>query len=97
MYTKLGRILNPKNFHHCLIIYFTKNMIHDFILRGGSGSSVGMIMVQFEDSLYQKSEVQISIRSSNSEKIFYEKKNSMIYGPTTTACTPNHLIPIDLG
>jgi hypothetical protein len=59
-----------------------------------SGSSVGMIMVQFEDSLCQRLEVQISIRSSYSEKIFYEKKNSMIYGPTTTACTPNHLIPI---
>jgi hypothetical protein len=41
---------------------------------GGSGSSVGMIMVQFEDSLCQRSEVQISIRSSYSEKIFYEKK-----------------------
>jgi hypothetical protein len=40
----------------------------------GSGSSVGMIMVQFEDSLCQRSEVQISIRSSYSEKIFYEKK-----------------------
>ena len=40
----------------------------------GSGSSVGMIMVQFEDSLRQRSEVQISIRSSYSEKIFYEKK-----------------------
>jgi hypothetical protein len=40
----------------------------------GSGSSVGMIMVQFEDSLRQKSEVQISIRSSDSEKIFYEMK-----------------------
>jgi hypothetical protein len=26
-----------------------------------------------------------------------EKKNSMIYGPTITACTPNHLIPIELG
>ena len=33
-----------------------------------------MIMVQFEDSLRQRSEVQISIRSSYSEKIFYEKK-----------------------
>ena len=31
-------------------------------------------MVQFEDSLRQRSEVQISIRSSYSEKIFYEKK-----------------------
>jgi hypothetical protein len=40
----------------------------------GCGSSVGMIMVQFEDSLCQRSEVQISIRSSYSEKIFYEKK-----------------------
>jgi hypothetical protein len=40
----------------------------------GCGSSVGMIMVQFEDSLRQRSEVQISIRSSYSEKIFYEKK-----------------------
>jgi len=38
----------------------------------GCGSSVGMIMVQFEDSLRQRSEVQISIRSSYSEKIFYE-------------------------
>jgi hypothetical protein len=26
-----------------------------------------------------------------------KSKNSMIYGPTTTACTPNHLIPIELG
>jgi hypothetical protein len=26
-----------------------------------------------------------------------KRKNSMIYGPTTTACTPNHLIPIELG
>jgi hypothetical protein len=33
---------------------------------GGCGSSVGMITVQFEDSLCQ--------RSSYSEKIFYEKK-----------------------
>jgi hypothetical protein len=33
-----------------------------------------MIMVQFEDSLRQRSEVQISIRSSYPEKIFYEKK-----------------------
>jgi hypothetical protein len=43
-------------------------------LKGGSGSSVGMIMVQFEDSLRQRSEVQVSIRSSYSEQIFYEKK-----------------------
>ena len=48
-------------------------------LRGCDGSgavigSVGLIMVQFEDSLRQRSEVQISIRSSYSEKIFYEKK-----------------------
>jgi hypothetical protein len=49
-----------------------KNLFKKFI--GGSGSSVGMIMVQFEDSLCQRSEVQISIRSSYSEKIFYEKK-----------------------
>ena len=41
---------------------------------GDCGGSVGMIMVQFEDSLCQRSEVQISIRSSYSEKIFYEKK-----------------------
>ncbi len=26
-----------------------------------------------------------------------KRKNLMIYGPTTTACTPNHLIPIELG
>ena len=38
------------------------------------GSSVGMIIVQFEDSLCQRSEVKISIRSSYSEKIFYKKK-----------------------
>jgi hypothetical protein len=44
------------------------------LLERGCGSSVGMIMVQFEDSLCQRSEVQISIRSSYSEKIFYEKK-----------------------
>jgi isocitrate dehydrogenase len=43
-------------------------------IKADSGSSVGMIMVQFEDSLCQRSEVQISIRSSYSEKIFYEKK-----------------------
>jgi hypothetical protein len=36
--------------------------------------NVGMIMVQFEDSLRQRSEVQIPIRSSYSEEIFYEKK-----------------------
>jgi hypothetical protein len=42
--------------------------------QGGCGSSVGMIMVQFEDSLCQRLEVQISIRSSYSEKIFFEKK-----------------------
>jgi hypothetical protein len=40
----------------------------------GCGSSVAMIMVQFEDSLCQRPEVQISIRSSYSEKIFNEKK-----------------------
>jgi hypothetical protein len=33
-----------------------------------------MIMVDFEDSLSQRTEVQISIRSSHSKKIFYEKK-----------------------
>jgi hypothetical protein len=44
------------------------------LFNGSSGSLVGMIMVQFEDSLRQRSEVQISIRSSYSEKIFYEKK-----------------------
>jgi hypothetical protein len=31
-------------------------------------------MVQFGDSLCQRSDVQISIRSSYSEKIFYENK-----------------------
>ncbi len=36
--------------------------------------SVGMIMVKFEDSLCQRSETQISIRSFYLEKIFYEKK-----------------------
>ncbi len=40
----------------------------------GCGSSVDMIMVKFEDSLRQRSKVQISIRLSYSEKIFYEKK-----------------------
>jgi hypothetical protein len=45
-----------------------------FYFMGGCVSSVDMIMVQFEDSLRQRSEVQISIRSSYSEKIFYEKK-----------------------
>jgi hypothetical protein len=48
--------------------------LHGAVITGGSGSSVGMIMGQFEDSLRQRSEVQISIRSSYSEKIFYEKK-----------------------
>ena len=33
-----------------------------------------MIIVQFEESLRQMSEVQISIRSFYSEKIVYEKK-----------------------
>ena len=42
--------------------------------KGVCGSSVAMIMVQFEDSLCQRPEVQISIRSSYSEKIFNEKK-----------------------
>ncbi len=46
----------------------------EFILMRGCGSSVGMIKVQFEDFLRQRSEVQISIRASYSEKIFYEKK-----------------------
>jgi hypothetical protein len=35
---------------------------------------VCMIMVQFEDSLRQRLEVQIFIRSSYSKKIFYETK-----------------------
>jgi hypothetical protein len=43
-------------------------------LNGGFSSSMGMIMVQFEDSLSQRSQFQISIRSSYSKKIFYEKK-----------------------
>jgi hypothetical protein len=63
-----------------------------------------MIMVQFEDSLRPRSEVKISIRSSYSEKIFYEKKkfddlwahyHSIALPPQY--CTPNHLIPIELG
>jgi hypothetical protein len=41
------------------------------------GSSVGMTIVQFEDSLCQRLEVKISIWSSYSRKIFYE--NSIIY------------------
>ena len=54
-------------------IYFSKIIFKNI---RGSGSSVGMIMVQFEDSLRQRSESQISIRSSYSEKIFYEKKKN---------------------
>jgi hypothetical protein len=57
---------------------------------GGCGSLMGMIMVQFEDSLCHP---VILFRAKFSMK----RKNSMIYEPTTTACTPNHLIPIELG
>ena len=49
------------------LTFFLNSMI------GGCGSSVGMIMVQFEHSLRQRSEVPISIRSSYSKKIFYEQ------------------------
>jgi hypothetical protein len=54
------------------VIYQT--LIFQKLKFGGCGSSVVMIMVQFEDSLRQRSEFQISIRSSYSEKNFYEKK-----------------------
>ena len=46
-------------------------------------------MVQFGDSLSQRSEVQISIRVSYSDKIVYEKKKIDELWPTTmTYCTP---------
>jgi hypothetical protein len=57
-----------------LFIYLLNLKINPKIFVEGCGSSVGMIMVQFEDSLRHRSEVQISIRSSYSEEIFYEKK-----------------------
>jgi len=41
---------------------------------GDCGGSVGMIMVQFEDSLCQRSEVQISIRSSLFRDNFRKEK-----------------------
>jgi hypothetical protein len=66
-------------------------------MTGGSGSSVGMIMVQFEDSLRQRSEVQISIRSSYSEKIFYEKKKFDDLWAHYHGLHSHHLIPIELG
>ncbi len=43
----------------------------------GLGSSVNTIMVKFEYSLSQGSEVQIFIRLSYLEKIFYEKKKQI--------------------
>jgi hypothetical protein len=61
-------------FYNDFIYLFIKFQINPKNLGEGCGSSVGMIMVQFEDSLRQRSEVQISIRSSYSEEIFYEKK-----------------------
>ena len=48
-------------------------------------SSVGTIMVQFEYSLSQRSDVQILIKSSYSEKTFYKKKKSDDLCPTTIA------------
>jgi hypothetical protein len=51
---------------------------------------VGMIMVQGRRF---KSPPGHLIQRKFSMKI----KNSIIYGPTTTACTPNHLIPTELG
>jgi hypothetical protein len=50
-------------------------------LKRGSGSSVGMIMVQFDDLLCQRSEVQISIRSGHliQRKFSMKRKKSMIY------------------
>ena len=55
---------------------------------GVLGSSVGTIMVKFKDSLSQRSEVQISIRSSYSEKMFYEKKNFYLLPKTKIITMP---------
>ena len=54
-------------------------------LKRGCGSSVAMIMVQFEDSLCQRSEVQISIRSSLfRDNFLWKEKIRWFMGPTTT-------------
>jgi hypothetical protein len=59
---------------------------------------MGMVIVQFEDSLRQKSKVQISIWSSYSEKNFYEKETFDDLGAHYhSIALPIQPIPFDLG
>jgi hypothetical protein len=53
----------------------------------GRGSSVGMIMVQFEDSLIERLEVEFSIMSLFRENYLWKEKKLMNYDPILWYCT----------